>query len=84
MNSIKFNLPIIITRHAALRMVERNISNELLLDIIDTGHTKYSDSHHLWAYKHILERDDNFICAVLVLEDAIVVKTVMHHFEIKD
>jgi len=26
------------------------------------------------------ERCDNLVCAVLVLEDAVVVKTVMHHF----
>jgi L-asparaginase/Glu-tRNA(Gln) amidotransferase subunit D len=28
----------------------------------------------------LADRADNLICAVLVLEDAVVVKTVMHHF----
>lgn len=84
MNGTRFNRPVIITTHAALRMSERNISEPLLLEIIDTGETKYSDATHLWVFKHIIERNDNLICAVLVLEEAIVVKTVMHHFEIKE
>jgi hypothetical protein len=84
MNSIRFNRQIIITRHAQQRMCERNISEEQLLDIIDNGETKYSDATHLWTYKHIESRDDNFICAVLVLENVIVIKTVMHHFELKN
>lgn len=84
MNSKKFNRPVIITRHAALRMVERNITQAQLLDIIDTGETKYSDETHLWAFKHLPDRDDNLVCAVLVLENAVVIKTVMHHFSAKD
>ncbi len=84
MDSIKFNRPIVITRHAKERMEQRNVSDSQLLDIIDNGDTKYSDLTHLWAYKNIAGRDDNFICAVLVLENAVVVKTVMHHFELKD
>jgi hypothetical protein len=28
------------------------------------------------------ERHDNLLCAVLVLEDRVVVKTVMHHFTV--
>ncbi len=32
------------------------------------------------AFKHIATRSDNLICAVLVLENAVVVKTVMNNF----
>ena len=84
MNSTKFNRPVVITRHANQRMIERDISPELLLEVIDTGDTKYSDETHLWAFKYIAYRGDNLICAVLVLEGAVVIKTVMHHFEIKE
>ena len=80
--SIRFQRPVIITRHARLRMVERVISESLLLEVIDTGDTRYADMTHLWAYKDFPERQDNLLCAVLVLEDAVVVKTVMHHFEV--
>ncbi|MFT3777071.1 MAG: DUF4258 domain-containing protein [Ottowia sp.] len=84
MRSTRFQRPIIVTRHAAIRMAERGISDAQLLAVIDTGETRYRDETHLWAFKHLPERQDNLICAVLVLEDAVVVKTVMHHFEIKD
>lgn len=72
-----------VTRHARLRMAERNIDDALLLNVIDHGETKYRDATHLWAYKAFPERCDNLLCAVLVLEDAIVIKTVMHHFELR-
>lgn len=83
MHSRRFDRPIILTRHARLRMDERNISEAELLSVIDTGETRYKDDSHLWAFKHIAERADNLVCAVLVLEDSVVVKTVMHHFSLE-
>ena len=82
--SIRFNRPIIITSHAQLRMTERNISEVMLLDIVDTGTQKYSDESHLWVFKHYPDRSDNLICAVLVLENAVVIKTVMHLFSVEE
>ena len=84
MNSKRFNRPIVITSHARLRMIERNISETMLVDIVDTGITKYSDESHLWVFKHYADRADNLICAVLVLEDSVIVKTVMHHFSVEE
>jgi hypothetical protein len=63
-------------------MAERHISEAELPEIIDTGDTRYANAIHLWAYKALPARQDNLVCAVLVLEDALVVKTVMHHFEV--
>ncbi len=83
MHSRRFDRPVIFTRHARLRMDERNISEEELLVVIDTGETRYKDASHLWAFKHIAGRADNLLCAVLVLEDSVVVKTVMHHFSLE-
>jgi hypothetical protein len=84
MHSTRFNLPIILTRHAIQRMKERHISEQELLEVVDTGDCKFKDETHLWAYKHLNGRNDNLICAVLVLEDAVVVKTVMHAFTPED
>lgn len=64
MFSIRFQLPVIITRHAEQRMVERMIPETLLLEVIDTGETRYADATHLWAYKDFPERQDNLLCAV--------------------
>lgn len=67
---------------AQMRMDERGINDTLLLDVIDSGETRYWDATHLWVFKDFSERSDNLLCAVLVLEDRLVVKTVMHHFEV--
>lgn len=80
MQSTRFNRPVILTRHALQRMGERRITSAELLAVIDTGNTRFKDETHLWAYKHLTGRTDNLICAVLVLETAVVVKTVMHEF----
>ncbi|MCA1978066.1 MAG: hypothetical protein LDL19_02405 [Thiobacillus sp.] len=52
-----------------------------MLEIIESGELRYRDATYLWAYKAFSERADNLLCAVLVLEDSLIVKTVMHHFE---
>ncbi len=82
MQSARFDRPVIITRHAAQRMAERHVTPELLLRVIDEGQTRYSDAVRLWAWLEVPGRDDNLLCAVLVLEDAVIVKTVMHHWEL--
>jgi hypothetical protein len=83
MFSARFNRPIILTLHAVKRMGERSITEAQLLLVIDTGDTRFKDDTHLWAYKHLADRADNLICAVLVLETAVVVKTVMHDFTLE-
>ncbi|MEI7866908.1 MAG: DUF4258 domain-containing protein [Candidatus Methylumidiphilus sp.] len=84
MNSARFQLPIQITRHAKERMVERGISVVVLFDLIETGTAKHKDETRLWLFKHYPERDDNLICAAAILEDSIVIKTVMHHFQLEE
>lgn len=82
MFSTRFRRPLVITRHAAHRMAERGIEPALLLSVVDNGALRYSDASRLWAWLDVAGRDDNLICAVLVLEDAVIVKTVMHHWEL--
>jgi len=82
MFSIRFQRPVVVSSHARIRMIERDISETVLLEVIDSGDTRYKDTAHLWAFKEFPERHDNLLCAVLVLEDCVVVKTVMHHFTV--
>jgi len=82
MFSTRFQRLVVISDHAKIRMIERNLSEAMLLEVIDSGETRYKDSTHLWAFKEFPARHDNLLCAVLVLEDCIVVKTVMHHFTV--
>ncbi len=84
MFSIRFQRDVAITHHARLRMAERRISDAMLLEVIDRGEIRYRDANHLWAFKAFPDRNDNLMCAVLILEDVIVVKTVMHNFSIME
>lgn len=82
MFSNRFQRLVVISSHAKIRMAERDISEAILLEVIDSGDTRYKDATRLWAFKEFPERHDNLLCAVLVLEDRVVVKTVMHHFSV--
>lgn len=84
MDSQRFARPIRMTRHARARMVEREISEALLLDLIETGDTRYKDATRLWLFKHYPDRTDNLLCAAAVLEDELIIKTVMHHFALQE
>ena len=81
MQSVRFGLPIVLTEHAKQRMVERNVSASLVLEIIETGTLKDAGSSHYWLYKHLAGRADNLLCVAAVIENAVVVKTIMHHWE---
>ena len=76
MRSVRFNRPIVVTRHAAQRMAERSVPDHLLVRLIDEGDTRYSDETHLWAWLNVAGRDDNLLCLALFLENAVIVKTV--------
>lgn len=82
MFSNRFKKPIILTLHAVQRMRERGVDSGLVNRIIDEGELRFSDARRLWAWMHVTGRDDNLICLAAVLEDAVVVKTVMHHWEV--
>ena len=81
MHSARFNLPVVLTEHAKLRMVEREINAALVLEIIDTGTLKDAGKAHYWLYKHLDDREDNLLCVAAVIDNAVVVKTIMHHWE---
>ena len=64
MFSVRFAREVIVTRHARQRMIERDVSDDLLLRLIDEGLTRYRDSTHLWAWLDVPGRDDNLVCRV--------------------
>ncbi|ABM36665.1 DUF4258 domain-containing protein [Polaromonas naphthalenivorans] len=81
MHSTRFGLPVVLTEHARLRMAERSMDAALVLEIIDTGIFKDAGKGHCWLYKHFDDRADNLLCVAAVIENALVVKTIMHHWE---
>ena len=64
-------------------MSERNISESLILDLIETGEIRKKDEVRLWIFKSYNDRNDNLLCVAVVVEACLVVKTVMHHFELE-
>ena len=54
----------------------------ILPTIIAAGSIRQRDATHLWVWLDVEGRADNLLCVVLVLEPAVVVKTVMHHWEL--
>jgi hypothetical protein len=81
MHSVRFNMPVVLTEHAKLRMAERQIDTLLVLEVIDTGTLKDAGSSHYWLYKYVNDRVDNLLCVAAVIENAVVIKTIMHHWE---
>ena len=80
----RFGLEAHVTRHARERMAQRGITEALLGELLETGQTRYKDDTRLWVAKTMEGRHDNLVCAAVVLEDRVIVKTVMHHFQWED
>jgi hypothetical protein len=51
MYSLRSNKNIHLTKHAQKRMTERDISMDLLHDLIETGELRYKDEQHAWIAK---------------------------------
>ena len=56
----------------------------MMNDLIETGELKFKDDKHAWIAKFYAERDDNLICVAVVIDQAVIVKTVMFHFSFED
>jgi hypothetical protein len=79
--SERFGRRVWLTDHATTRAAERSIPVATLLDVIETGTMREKDKGHCWIWKAVEGRDDNLLCVAALLADALIVKTVMHHFD---
>jgi hypothetical protein len=73
-------LEIVLTTHAQHRALERSISPELIKDIVDNGIQHQAGPGHFWFYQQYPWRDDNLLCVAAVIDNVLVIKTVMHHW----
>ncbi len=76
----KITYDILITDHAQRRMVERGVSEELIIGLIENGQTKSKpqSTNAFWIFNQIPERTDNLICISVVIEfETLVIKTVL-------
>ena len=77
-------MDVFVTRHARQRMSKRDVSDATLQQVIEVGDIRYKNSTQLWVFKHIEGREDNLICAAIVLEGVVVIKTVMINWELEE
>ena len=77
----RFGLEVYITRYARERMVQRSISEKEILELLESGETRYKDNKRLWIAKSINGREDNLLCMAVALEERLIIKTVMHNFQ---
>ena len=83
MHSVRFDLPVVFTQHARARMAERDVNTELVVEIVDTGTLKDAGNAHYSMCKHLPGRTYNLLCVAAVIDNAVVVKTIMHHRELQ-
>lgn len=81
--SERFQRRVWLTDHALARSAERNIPVDMLLDVIETGTLRDQEGGHCWIWKAVEGRDDNLLCVAVLLAEAVIVKTVLHHFELE-
>lgn len=82
-HSERFSCTVILTKHAIARMQERKISFDMVREV-NRGRAQSKDEHRLWIYHAFKERDDKLICAAVVLEDKLVIKTLMHRWQLME
>jgi hypothetical protein len=75
--SQRFQRNIRLTRHVNERMEKRQITEAMLFDLIETGDIREKSPTDIWIFKHYPERNDNLLCAAVLLAQAVIVKTVM-------
>jgi len=82
--SKRFGKNVWITRHARDSMQKRGIDDATLEQVIEEGEVKRRDEVNSWVFKHIHGRADNLICAAVVEDTAVMIKTVMISWELED
>lgn len=65
-------------------MLRRKVDADTLKRLIEEGEVKRRDEASLWVFMHIQDRADNLICAAVVEQAALIVKTVMINWELED
>ncbi|MFZ5659570.1 MAG: DUF4258 domain-containing protein [Pseudomonadota bacterium] len=81
MHSERFQKSIRLTDHARIRMHERGVNENTLLDLVESGQIKRKDERHLWIFKHYPERHDNMLCVAAIEGQALIILTIMNHWQ---
>ena len=79
--SARFGKRVHLTHHAVERMVRRDLTLDMIKELIENGEVRCKDEEHWWIFKAFPDRSDNLICAAVMSRQALIVKTLMTHWE---
>jgi hypothetical protein len=65
-------------------MAKRSVTEEMLYDLIETGDIRHKTDTNVWIYKQYLNREDNLICAAAILNQAVIIKTMMINWKLEE
>ncbi|QBQ56227.1 DUF4258 domain-containing protein [Nitrosococcus wardiae] len=82
--SHRFKRQVWLTNHAIESMAKRGVVLDSVLDLIETGEIKPQEGAHAWIFKGYPERTDNLICAAVIVEQAVIVKTIMVNWTLRE
>ncbi|MEA3413593.1 MAG: DUF4258 domain-containing protein [Pseudomonadota bacterium] len=76
-HSKRFDKNVWLTNHAIESMAKRSITLEEVKQLIEEGEYRSRDPSHSWIYRYFPACSDNLMCAAVINEQALIVKTVM-------
>ena len=82
--SARFARNVWLTRHARSALEKRGLDEEMVLAVIETGEIIEKGDGHCWIHRAFQGRADNQICAAVVIDTAVVVKTVVVNWQAKE
>ena len=81
--SPRFSKTVWLTNHAIEAMAKRGITLHQVKQVIEEGEFLRKDDTHGWLYCHFPNRNDNLVCAAVIDGEALIVKTIMVHWQLR-
>ncbi|MEN8180179.1 MAG: DUF4258 domain-containing protein [Pseudomonadota bacterium] len=81
--SEKYGKNVWLTNHAIESMAKRKITLPEVKILIESGDYREKNGAHGWIYYEFHGRDDNLVCASVVNEKAIIIKTIMIRWQLR-
>ncbi|MEA1053060.1 DUF4258 domain-containing protein, partial [Lamprobacter modestohalophilus] len=82
--SHRFSRKVWLTNHAIESMAKRSITLLEVKQLIEEGEYRAKSQADGWIFRHFESRSDNLVCAAVVTEQAIIVKTIMVDWTLRE
>jgi len=80
--SPRFTKNVWLTNHAIEAMAKREVTLPEVKQLIEEGNTQYKDEKQGWVYFEFIHRNDNLVCAAIVNDQAVIIKTIMINWQL--